>query len=111
MGKTKCLGCGKSLGGVLDGFGSNVLYGQVCLSCKKKVQNMPNYQAFTADQMRAAVNGEAVFTAPAQAPVNYMVQAQTPAPDEELRKYKQLLDEGLITSEEFEVLKKRVLNL
>ena len=30
---------------------------------------------------------------------------------EEIRKYKQLLDDGIITTEEFEVKKKQILNL
>ena len=104
MGKTSCMGCGKSLGGVFDGFGVKLMYGQICLSCKSKVQGVPGYQALTSEQMRAAARGEYIIP-------QATAQVRPPAPDEELRKYKQLLDEGIIDEEEFAVLKKRILDL
>lgn len=115
MGKTKCLGCGKSLGGVFDGFGVRVIYGQICLSCKKIVENIPNYQIMAPDQMRAAVADPVAALSAAVKPAaqtpNYTVQAQPVPRDEELRQYKRMLDEGLISEEEFIALKKRVLDL
>lgn len=114
MGKTNCLGCGKSLGGILDGFGTRVIYGNICLSCKKIVQSTPNYQALTPEQMKIAASGAPVNTDPAVKPPvqeNFIVQAQPVPPDEELRQYKRMLDDGLITEEEYAALKKRVLDL
>ena len=114
MGKTKCLGCGKSLGGVLDGFRSRIMAGDVCLSCKKKIETVPNYQYLSQDQIKDLVNGvirpdEAVVSM--SSPVMSASVAPVDTVPEQIRQYKELCDDGIITMEEFEEKKRQLLGL
>lgn len=111
MGKTKCLGCGKSLGGVFDGFGTRVIYGQLCLTCNKTLQGIPNYQSLTPDQMKAYIEKGTIPEAAAAKPAVSSAGSSLSSVSDEIRSAKQMLDEGLITQEEFDLLKKRLLNI
>lgn len=69
MGKTRCIGCNKSLGGVLDGFGTRLMAGDVCLTCKKKIKVIPGYQLLSAQQIRDIVEGKMLPTDPGAVPM------------------------------------------
>ena len=110
----KCIGCGKPMGGMLGAYGVRLLYGEVCLTCNKKLNVIPNYQFLTPSQMKDILSGElkkedvkvsSNFVSPGDAPPNQSSSA------DEIRKYKGLLDEGIITQEEFEAVKKRIMNI
>ncbi|MCL2295637.1 MAG: SHOCT domain-containing protein [Methanomassiliicoccaceae archaeon] len=113
MAKT-CLGCGKAMGGMLGAYGVKLLYGEVCLTCNKKLNSIPNHQFMTPTQIKDVIGGRVKkedvrvssnFTGPGDA-----VTKQA-SPAEEIRQYKELLDEGIITQEEFDAVKKRLMNL
>jgi hypothetical protein len=113
MGKT-CIGCGKAMGGVIGAYGVKLLYGEVCLTCNKKLNSIPNYQFLTPTQIKDVITGKVKkedvriscdFSRPGDA------VAKPPSPAEEIRQYKELLDDGIITREEFEAVKKRLMNI
>ncbi len=115
MVKTKCLGCGKSQGGFLDGFGVKVMSGSICLTCKSKLEKIPSYQFLEANQIRDYMAGnmtpeEAALSVQKKfsGTVNPAVTKQTTSADE-IREYKALLDDGIITQEEFDLAKSKIL--
>lgn len=125
--------------------------GEICLSCKKKLQMIPNYQYLTAQQINDVINGNAtpqevstVMTPMASYAPNTYVPIQAPSSQgdyvcsssglsaspsvqtsqssgsfvpnassviDELKQYKELLDQDIINDEEFAQIKKRLLNL
>jgi len=110
----KCLACGKPMGGMFGAYGVRLLYGEVCLTCNKKLNVIPNYQFLTPTQMKDIISGNlkkedvkvsSNFTGPGDTPTNQPSQA------DEIREYKKLMDDGIITQEEFEAVKKRIMNL
>jgi len=113
MGKT-CIGCGKSTGGVLGAYTVRLLYGEVCLTCNKKLNSIPNHQYLTPTQIKDIISGR-VNKEDVKISSNFVTPGDTPSrqpsPAEEIREYKELLDDGIITQEEFEGVKKRILNL
>lgn len=100
----------------MDAYGVKVMSGQVCLTCKGKLESIPSYQFLTPTQIRDVIAGrlsheeaakevsQKFAGAPAQ-PV-----AAAPSAADEIRQFKSLLDEGIITPEEFEQAKSRILN-
>jgi len=117
MGKP-CLGCGKAMGGLIGAYGVKLLYGEVCLTCNKKLNVIPNHQFMTPTQIKDVISGR-VKKEDVKISSNFGFGESSPAPApaakqnpvDEVRGYKQMLDEGLITQEEYEVLRKRVLGL
>jgi hypothetical protein len=113
MGK-KCLGCGKALGGMIGAYSVRLLYGEVCLTCNKKLNVIPNYQYLTPTQMKDIISGT-VKKEDVKVSSNFVTPGEhtskQPSPAEEIRQYKELLDEGIITQEEFETVKKRLMNI
>ena len=112
MGKT-CIGCGKTTGGVLGAYTVKLLYGEVCLTCNKKLNTIPNYQFLTPTQIKDVISGN-VKKEDIKAPSHFTHPGSAPAqqtPVEEIRQYKALLDEGIITQEEFDTVKRRILGL
>ena len=118
MGKT-CLGCGKAMGGLIGAYGVKLLYGEVCLTCNKKLNMIPNHQFLTPTQIKDIISGRvrkedvkisSNFAHPGDAPASAPA-APKQTPVEEIRGYKTMLDEGLISQEEFDVLRKRLLGL
>lgn len=120
MARSKCLGCGKSLGGLLDGYGIKVMSGQVCLSCKNKLEPIPNYQflsppqikdflvgRLTTEEAAAAIQQKFANMSPSAAPASNQPALSAA---EEIRQFKELYDEGIITKEEFDQAKSRILN-
>jgi len=123
---TNCIGCGKPIGGVFGAYSVKLLYGEVCLTCNKKLKVVPSYQYLTPVQIKDIINHK-VDPRDVQAP-NFFVQpeqlmnpghssaqpsdahAKQSAPDE-IRKYKQLYDEGIISKEEFEAVKKKLMGV
>jgi hypothetical protein len=117
MGKT-CLGCGKAMGGLIGAYGVKYLYGEVCLTCNKKLSVIPNSQFMTPTQIKDVISGRvrkedvkvsSNFSYPGDGAAAPAAAKQSPV--DEIRGYKQMLDEGLITEEEYEVLRKRLLGL
>jgi len=113
MGST-CLGCGKTIGGVLGAYGKKLLYGEVCLTCYKKLSTIPNNQFLTPTQIKDVISGRvekedvkasSVFVDPGESSTKHTSTV------EEIREYKELLDEGIITQEEFDAVKKRLMNI
>jgi hypothetical protein len=118
MGKL-CLGCGKAMGGLIGAYGVKLLYGEVCLTCNKKLSVIPNSQFLTPTQIKDVISGRvrkedvkvsSNFAHPGEASMG-SASAGKMTPVEEIRGYKAMLDDGLITQEEYEVLKKRLLGL
>lgn len=115
----KCIGCGKTVGGLLGGFNVKIMSGQMCLTCKGKVSAIPSYHLLSAEQIRDVIAGKLApidaETAvqqrfPGNSPtVKQEVSSSTSSADE-IRKLKELYDEGIITSEEFQQAKARELN-
>jgi len=111
---TTCLGCGKAIGGVLGAYGKRLLYGEVCLTCYKKLGTIPNNNFLTPTQIKDVISGRVnkedvkvstSFVEPGEASTNNKSAV------EEIREYKALLDEGIITQEEFETVKRRLMNI
>ena len=102
------------MGGLIGAYGVRLLYGEVCLSCNKKLNVIPNYQYLTPTQMKDVMSGK-VSMAEVK-PQTHLSHPEGPAPSqtppaEEIRQYKQLLDEGIISQEEFEAVKRRLMNI
>jgi hypothetical protein len=119
MGKP-CLGCGKAMGGLIGAYGVKLLYGEVCLTCNKKLNVIPNHQFLTPTQIKDIISGRVKkedvkissnFAYPGESSPASEPAGKQMTPVEEIRGYKAMLDEGIITQEEFEVLKKRLLGL
>jgi len=114
MGKS-CIGCGKAMGGLLGAYGVKILYGEVCLTCNKKLNTIQGYQYLTPTQVRDVISGRvqkhevrvpSQFVHPSDAsPTKQLSSA------DEIRKYKALLDDGVISQEEFDAVKKRLMNI
>lgn len=93
--------------------------GSVCLTCKSKLERTPNYQFLEADQLKDLISGK-LTSEEAAISVQRMLlnsstttQAAAPqakSPADEIREFKQLLDEGLITEEEYEQVKAKILS-
>jgi hypothetical protein len=102
------------MGGMFGAYGVRLLYGEVCLTCNKKVNMIPSYQFLTPNQIKDVISGR-VNASDVKPPSQFVNPGEAPASHrsgtEELREYKGLLDDGIITQEEFEALKKRILNL
>lgn len=115
MGKT-CLGCGKPMGGIIGAYGVRVLYGEVCLTCNKKLNVIPSYQYLTPSQIKDVISGR-VSKADVRAQAHIASsdaghsKPASLSPAEEIRQYKELYDDGIISHEEFEAVKKRLLNI
>jgi len=113
MGAT-CIGCGKATGGVLGAYTVKLFYGEVCLTCKKKLAPIQGYQYLTPTQISDVIGGR-VRACDVKPPNNFGGPGEAAprqlSPAEEIRQYKELLDDGLITQEEFDAVKKRILNL
>ena len=122
---TNCIGCGKPIGGVFGAYSVKLLYGEVCLTCNKKLKVVPSYQYLTPVQIKDIINHK-VDPRDVQAPNFFVQPGQTADPGashqttdahakhsapEEIRKYKQLYDEGIITREEFEAVKKKLMGV
>jgi len=102
------------MGGLLGAYGVRLLYGEVCLTCNKSLNVIPNYQYLTPAQMKDIISGKVQkedvrVSQNLAAPGDALPGQQSPF--DEIRRYKELLDEGIITQEEFETVKKRLLNL
>lgn len=120
MARSKCLGCGKSLGGLLDGYGIKVMSGQVCLTCKNKLEPIPNYQFLSPVQIKEFMAGRLTNEEAAAAiQQKFSAMSSNSAPTssqpslsaaEEIRQFKELYDEGILTKEEFDQAKSRILN-
>jgi len=113
MGKN-CLGCGKALGGIVGAYSVRLLYGEVCLTCNKKLGSIPNNQFLTPTQIKDIIGGrvnkeDVKVSSNFASPGDDVPSKQSPA--EEIRQYKGLLDDGIITQEEFDAVKKRLLNI
>ncbi|MDR1691098.1 MAG: SHOCT domain-containing protein [Candidatus Methanoplasma sp.] len=93
-----------------------IFYGEVCLTCNKKIDSIPDHQFLTPDQIKDIVSGK-VLPSDIKASPRFASPAVESAPRtsasaiDEIRQYKGLLDEGIITQEEFDALKKRLLGL
>ena len=118
-----CIGCGKPIGGVLGAYGVKLFYGEVCLTCNKRLKDITGYQYLTPTQINDIISNRVqkqdvkvespFFNSQAgsgQANMNDP-GTNTNSPADEIRKYKELLDEGIITQEEFDAVKKRLLGL
>jgi hypothetical protein len=114
-----CIGCGKQIGGVLGAYGVKLFYGEVCLTCNKRLKNIMGYQYLKPEQVSDIISGrvkkedvkvESPFANSGQANTNDP-GTNTSSPADEIRKYKELLDEGIITQDEFDAVKKRLLGL
>jgi hypothetical protein len=116
---SNCIGCGKSTGGVFGAYSVNLLYGEVCLTCNKKLKVIPGHQFLTPDQIVGVISGSlnpgdvsALGVAQPGGQNDYSQAPQRePTAADEIRKYKELLDEGIITQSEFDAVKKRLLGL
>ncbi|MDR3075417.1 MAG: SHOCT domain-containing protein [Candidatus Methanoplasma sp.] len=113
MVRTNCLGCGKPLGGFLDAYSSKLMYGEVCLTCNKKLASIPNYQFLRPEQINDIIKGKVKKSEVNPSPQFFSGpdQSKKQSPAEEIRQYKELLDDGIITKEEFDAVKKRIMNL
>ena len=112
MGKT-CIGCGKAMGGMLGAYGVRLLYGEVCLTCNKKINSIPNHQFMTPNQVKDVISG-ALKKEDVKVSSNFgepVSASHQKSAAEEIREYKELLDDGIITQEEFDTVKKRLLNI
>ncbi|MCL2031830.1 MAG: SHOCT domain-containing protein [Methanomassiliicoccaceae archaeon] len=113
MGKT-CLGCGKAMGGMLGAYGVKLLYGEVCLTCNKKLNSIPNHQFLTPTQIKDVISGR-VRKEDVRVSSNFVHPGEATekklSPAEEIRQYKELLDDGIISQEEFDTVKRRIMNL
>ena len=78
-------------------------------SRKKKINSAE--QSTSEDIGAVAANEEIVDSAVSTAPENTQMLSIQADPAEELRKYKQMLDDGLITQEDYDKLKAKTLNL
>ncbi|MCL2334103.1 MAG: SHOCT domain-containing protein [Candidatus Methanoplasma sp.] len=116
---SKCIGCGKPIGGVLGAYGTKLFYGEVCLSCNKKLKDITGYQYLTPTQVNDIISNrvqkqdvkvESPFFNSGSSGTNDPGANKASSADE-IRKYKELLDEGIITQEEFDIAKKRLLGL
>jgi len=125
----KCTGCGKPVGGVLGAYSKKLVYGEVCLTCNKKLSGIAGYQLLQPEQIRDIVHNrvspQSVSVSQPGAPPVYQAASQpdpypypqqsssksSSATPDEIRKYKQLMDEGFITPEEYEAVKRRLLGL
>jgi len=106
------MSCNKPLGGLLGAFSEKLMTGEVCLSCRDKLKVMPNYQLISPEQAKAIKNKQMTMIEVAE-----QIQrkyggstANTTSPIEEIRQFKALLDEGLITEDEYEHAKNRILD-
>jgi len=102
------------MGGVLGAYGVKLFYGDVCLTCNKKLSPIPNSQFLTPTQIKDVISGRVsadevevstTFGGPSDA------HSKHSSTVEEIRQYKELLDEGIITQEEFDSVKKRLMNI
>jgi len=112
MGKS-CLGCGKAMGGIVGAYGVRLLYGEVCLTCNKKLSSIPNNQFLTPTQIKDIISGR-VNKEDVKVSSNFVGPGDAPSKlsaAEEIRQHKELLDDGIITQEEFDAVKKRLLNI
>ncbi|MCL1978933.1 MAG: SHOCT domain-containing protein [Methanomassiliicoccaceae archaeon] len=112
MGK-KCIGCGKAMGGLLGAYGVRLLYGEVCLTCNKKLNIIPSYQYLTPDQIKDVISGRVQkgdVVPPSQITHPGSGSARQATSAEQIRQYKELLDDGIITQEEYEEKKRQLLN-
>jgi len=114
MGKT-CIGCGKTVGGLIGAYSVKLMYGEVCLTCNKKLNSIPGYQFLTPSQICDVISGR-VKPYEVKAPAGFVNPIESspsrqPSPPEEIKKYKELLDEGVISQEEFDAVKKRLMNI
>jgi hypothetical protein len=111
MAKVRCMGCNKPIGGLVGAFGVKLMSGQVCLTCRDKLEKMPNYQLISPEQAKAVIKKETTMQDVAeeiQRKYNGGSSKSVP-PAEEIRQFKALLDEGLITEDEYEHAKNRIL--
>ena len=110
MGKT-CTGCGKAVGGLVGAFSVKLFYGEVCLTCNKKLSVIPNHQYLSPDQIKDVISGRVRKdeVRPSTQPQTFGGSSAQPSPAEEIRKFKGLLDDGIITQEEFEAKKRQLL--
>ena len=112
MGKT-CLGCGKPIGGMIGAFSVRLFYGEVCLTCNKKLSSIPNSNFLTPAQITDVISGKASkedIVASSDFTESSSMTSKKKSSAEEIREYKGLLDDGIITQEEFETVKKRLMN-
>ncbi|MDR1404286.1 MAG: SHOCT domain-containing protein [Candidatus Methanoplasma sp.] len=113
MVRTNCLGCGKPLGGFLDAYSTKLMYGEVCLTCKKKLASIQNHQFMTPEQISNVIKGKVqksdIRISPNFTP-SFAEQAKHSSPAEEIRQCKELLDDGIITQAEFDKMKKRIID-
>ncbi|MCL1811175.1 MAG: SHOCT domain-containing protein [Methanomassiliicoccaceae archaeon] len=115
MGKS-CIGCGKAMGGMLGAYGVKLLYGEVCLTCNKKLSRIPSHEFLTPTQIKDVISGR-VQPGDVRVATEFVhpggggTQTKQMSPAEEIRQYKELLDEGVITQEEFDTVKKRLMQI
>ncbi|MDR2865842.1 MAG: SHOCT domain-containing protein, partial [Methanomassiliicoccaceae archaeon] len=109
-----CIGCGKATGAPFGAYTVKLLYGEVCLTCNKKLNDIPSYQYLTPAQIKDVISGR-VQKSSVRASTQFAPQDESPSTQassaDEIRKYKELMDDGIITREEFEAVKKRLLGL
>ncbi|MCL2149001.1 MAG: SHOCT domain-containing protein [Methanomassiliicoccaceae archaeon] len=113
MGKT-CLGCGKAIGGVIGAYSVKLLYGEVCLTCNKKLNSVPNHNFLTPPQIRDIISGrvqkeDVKVSSSFVHPGDAAPQEQQLSPADEVRRYKGLLDDEIITEEEFHEVKRHLM--
>lgn len=117
MGKT-CIGCGKAVGGMFGAFSNKVLYGDICITCTRKLSMIPGYQTLTPGQINSVVRGNVkpseVMPAISYAHFGEAHAKKAPAkeqtPIEEVQRWKGLLDEGALSQEEFDAVKRLLLS-
>ncbi|MDR2698795.1 MAG: SHOCT domain-containing protein [Candidatus Methanoplasma sp.] len=102
------------MGGLLGAYGVKILYGEVCLTCNKKLNTIQGYQYLTPNQIRDVISGR-VQKHEIKAPSQFVHPSDAPSskqlsPAEEIRKYKELLDDGIISQDEFDTVKRRLLS-
>jgi len=112
MAKRNCIGCNKPIGGLTGAFGVRLVHGEVCLTCKNKLVAVPNYQLMTPNQVKSVIEKNITYEEAAKnvqkAYPDTSVKDRSAA--DEIREFKKLLDEGLITSEEYEQAKNKIIN-
>lgn len=103
----------------MGAYSVKLYYGEVCLTCNKGVKDIAGYQYLTPAQIGDIVSNkvrkqdvrvESPFINSAQACAGERGE-NTSSPADEIRKYKLLLDDGIISQEEFDIVKKRLLGL
>lgn len=117
MSTTKCVGCGKTVGGAIGAFGETLPAGSVCLTCRNKIRGALLYQFLSAEQIKSIIGGTLAVKDARPQVFSDLVRAELQAQNlgysaaDEIAKYKKLLDDGAISVEEYEQQKKRLLAL